>query len=121
MRFHRVPVVAAALTMIAGFFVLVGGIAFVLFGVVFAALFGFLPHFFLIGVLLGLLMMAMAVLLVTVPRFKAAWGVVTIVLSVLSLVFAFGGLVIGFIVGVVGGVLAILQPSRVPPAVLGPF
>jgi hypothetical protein len=56
------------------------------------------------GTLLGALMLN------SNPREHVTWGVVIIVFSVLSLVIG-GGFVVGMILGLIGGVLALVSES----------
>jgi Family of unknown function (DUF6114) len=101
---------AAILVAIAAFFVLLGGIVQGLLTLVIFALAGLPGHgFVLLGLLVGFLMFVMAALLWFVPRLRVAWGAVTIVLALLSLPFdALGGFILGFILALIGAVVAIV-------------
>ncbi len=51
------------------------------------------------------------------PSSAKMWGIIVLVLSILSWFTAVGGLVIGFLLGLIGGILAIVfKPSMVPGA-----
>jgi hypothetical protein len=100
------PVAAGVLTIIGGFFVLVGGVAFALLGAV-LTLFGIVSGIFLIGLLAGLLILAMGGLMLAVPSGHTVWGVLTIGLALVSILVAFGGFLIGFLLTILGGILAL--------------
>jgi hypothetical protein len=73
-----------------------------------------------LGVLLGVATIALAVLVYKLPARHQLWGSLVVALSVLSWIVALGGLLVGFLLGLVGGVLAISwKPSviTVAPAV----
>jgi len=64
------------------------------------------------GVLLGIVTIAAAVLIHERPAKHRLWGALLVVFSVVSWVGSIGGLLIGFILGLIGGVLAITwKPS----------
>jgi hypothetical protein len=60
----------------------------------------------LFGLASGIIVLASAILLMAVPNQRRTWGVLTLVFSVLSFL-GLGGFVIGAILGIVGGVLAL--------------
>ena len=60
----------------------------------------------LFGLISGAVVMASAVLLIAVPSQWKAWGVLTLVFSTLS-VLGLGGFLVGAILGVVGGIMAL--------------
>lgn len=69
------------------------------------------------GVLLGIATIALAVLIYKVPARHQLWGALVLTFSVLSWIGALGGLLLGFIMGLIGGVLAITwKPSTALPA-----
>jgi hypothetical protein len=71
-----------------------------------------------LGVLLGIAMMALSVILHMYPARHQLWGALILVFSLLSWAGAIGGLLIGFILGLVGAALAISwKPSAVPAPV----
>jgi hypothetical protein len=61
----------------------------------------------LVGVLLGIILLYSAVKLNANPSEHVAWGAVIILFSVVSLILVGGGFILGFILGLVGGILAI--------------
>jgi len=100
------PVGAGVLTIIGGFFVLIGGAAFAVLGLFFA-IFGVVSRLFLLGLLVGVLILLMGVLMVALPSAHSVWGFLTICLAVASIPFAFGGLIVGFVLTLFGGILAV--------------
>lgn len=119
------PMAAAVLTILGGFFILGGGFLVALFGAIFA-IFGFLSALFVLGILVGLLSLLTGFLMLAVPSAHVIWGVLAIVLAVASLPFAFGGFLLGFLLTLVGGFLALrwkrpsdrimtVEARRLPP------
>ncbi|MEM3403967.1 MAG: DUF6114 domain-containing protein [Nitrososphaeria archaeon] len=103
------PSVAFTLSLIGGIFVILMGLIIMAVGAV--ATFwiggiGGVVGFF--GVVCGVLMVVGAVMLYTNPEHHVAWGTAVIVFSFLSWIGAVGGLVIGFALGLVGGILGII-------------
>ena len=69
-----------------------------------------------LGVLLGIATIAVAVLMHQSPQRHQLWGGLVLTFSVISWVTSLGGLVVGFLLGLVGGVLAISwRPSTAAP------
>ena len=113
---QRVPWGAVALLIAGGFFLFLGGLLMAVFGIVFL-LFGFPGQLLFTGLLLAVLVWVMAGLLALVPGARIAWGVVVILLAILSLVFNFlGGLLIGFVLVLLGGLIAVFgrRGPRIP-------
>jgi len=113
------------LTIVGGFFILAGGLFFALVGVVFA-LFGLVSGIFLLGLLVGLLTLVMGLLMMAVPSGHTLWGIVAVILALVSIPVALGGFILGFLLALIGGVLAIrwkrpvegvitVEGRRVPP------
>lgn len=66
------------------------------------------------GIVLGAAIIIAAIMLYKNPSQNELWGALIIVFSVLSVVACMGGMGIGLILGVIGGVLAILwKPQRI--------
>ncbi|WP_176222170.1 DUF6114 domain-containing protein [Tuberibacillus sp. Marseille-P3662] len=64
----------------------------------------FIPgSFAFIGLMFGGLMLILGVLAFFYPQFSTVFGIMTIFLSVLSIMGALGGFVIGTILGIIGG------------------
>jgi Family of unknown function (DUF6114) len=100
------PVAAGVLTIIGAFFILLGGLVFALVGAIFAV-FGFVSGLFLLGLFVGFVTLIVGFLMIAVPRGHTVWGVLAIVLALVSLPVAFGGFLIGFLLTLVGGILAV--------------
>ena len=95
------PTKSLVFSLIGGIFVLIGGLTMGVGGVSGP-----------VGVLCGALVILFAVLLSANPKNHAAYGVLILLFSAFSWIGTLGGLVIGFVSGVIGGVLAIAwQPS----------
>ncbi len=60
-----------------------------------------------VGFLFGGLILIMGILDYIYPQFSTVFGVVTIFLSILSVMGALGGFVIGTIIGIIGGAMSI--------------
>ncbi|TCP20300.1 hypothetical protein EV207_15318 [Scopulibacillus darangshiensis] len=68
----------------------------------------FVPgSFVFIGLLFGGLILILGVLAYIYPQFSTVFGVITIFLSVLSVMGALGGFLIGTILGIIGGAMCI--------------
>jgi hypothetical protein len=104
--------VAGALVFLGGIFILVGGLVLAFVGTVLATVFGFVSAWFLVGVLDGVAVLAVGALLWAWPRAARPLGVVAIALAALSIPFAFGGLVVGFLLTLFGGVFAVGSRRR---------
>ncbi len=116
------PSVAFGLSFAGGIIVLLAGFIVMAIGAAFTFFIGGLggvPGLF--GVLCGILMMVGAVMLYARPSQHVAWGTVVLVFSFLSWFGALGGLLIGFILGLAGGILGIVwRPSRASQAFAAP-
>lgn len=76
---------------------------------------------FILGVVWGTLMIVGAIMLYAQPQHHLRWGIIVLVFSVLSWIGAAGGLVIGFMLGLVGGILGIVwKPAAVPSRLVSP-
>ena len=60
-----------------------------------------------VGVVMGIATIALAVMILRVPQRHQLWGALVLTFSVLSIVGSLGGLLLGFVLGIIGGVLAI--------------
>lgn len=97
---HTRPFWGAVLMMVAGMLVLGGPV-----GVLSFAL---LPGSMIwAGVLVGALLFLMGVLQLLVPSYALMTGAIGIVLSIISLLVALGGIVIGMLLGILGGSLSV--------------
>jgi hypothetical protein len=68
--------------------------------------FGFISGLFLIGLVSGIIITIGAVMLNARPSEHNAWGMIILVFSIISLL-GMGGFLVGAILGIVGGALAI--------------
>ncbi len=119
------PIGAGVLTIIGGFFILLGGFVFALIGAV-LAVFGFVSGVFFLGLLVGFLTLIVGFLMLAVPAGHTVWGVLAVVLALVSIPVALGGFLIGFLLTLIGGVLALtwkrpvdrvitVEARRIPP------
>jgi hypothetical protein len=117
------PTAAFVLSLIGGIFILLWGLLIAAIGVAAEnASLGFYGSGAVwIGVtetLLGLLVIIFGVLLYILPEHHVALGVLVLLCSIFSLI-GLGGLLIGFILGLIGGILGIVhKPTPTPPSVV---
>lgn len=64
-----------------------------------------------VGVVLGIVVIVAAVMLYRNPAQKTLWGVLVLVLSIVS-IFVGGGFLLGLILGVIGGILALIWKPK---------
>lgn len=64
-----------------------------------------------LGLIFGVLVLLGAILLRIKPADKKAWGIVIVVFSIPSVITG-GGFIIGFILGIIGGALALSRKSQ---------
>jgi Family of unknown function (DUF6114) len=106
---RRVPGLAILLTVAGGFFLFAGGVVMAIFGIA-VSLVGLHGEILFTGLLVALLVWVMALLMWLVPTARVAWGAVTVLLAVLSLLFNLvGGLLLGFLLTAAGGLLAVFS------------
>jgi len=103
------PTAAFVLSLIGGIFVLLAGFIVGVIGAI-ATFFvaGIGGIFGLLGMLWGIMMIIGAVMLYRSPDQHTGWGIVILVASILSWFGSAGGLVIGFLMGLIGGILGII-------------
>ncbi len=88
----------------------------------FLAVFGFaFAWLFFLGLVVGILLIVMGVLALARPEMKTAWGAIIVVLAFVSLPTALGGLILGFILTLIGGILVLVHkpPTMVAYAPMG--
>ena len=118
------PTAAMVLSLIGGIFVLIGGAILAAAGGLLASLAivggGLVFVFGIVGIVFGILMIVGAIMMYTNPASHTMWGAIVLVLSILSWVFAIGGIFIGFLLGLIGGILALVfKPSMGPTMMPG--
>jgi hypothetical protein len=70
----------------------------------------------IVGIILGMFQVLVAIMLYVNPRQHELWGALIIVFAVASILGAMGGMAVGLIMGIVGGILAILwRPLEAKP------
>jgi len=108
------PSAAFTLSLIAGIFVLLGGLIVAVIGAVFTFFaFGIGAIIGIFGIIWGVIIIVSANNLRAHPEQHVTWGVIILVFSLVSWFGGLGGLLIGFLLGLIGGVLAISwQPSQ---------
>lgn len=103
------PTGAFVVSLLGGIFILLGGIVLALFGgIATLAIGGVGALIGAAGIATGIVVIVGAVLMYSKPSSSTAWGVVILVLSIVSWVTALGGFVIGFLLGLIGGILGIV-------------
>jgi len=110
------PLAAGALTILGGLFISLGASLFAVLGVVFA-LIGLHSGVFFVGLLIGLLTVLVGLLMIAVPSGHVTWGVFAIVLALVSVPFALAGLVVGFLLTLLGGILSVVWKRPPTPVV----
>jgi hypothetical protein len=76
----------------------------------------------LLGAVWGMLAIVGAVMLYFRPQQHKTWGIIVLVSAFLSWIGTFGGLIVGFVLGLIGGILGItwnpsvIQPTLAPPS-----
>ncbi len=112
------PTSAFVLSLIGGIFVIIGGLVVAIVGAALTFFIGGLGGFFgLLGIVWGILIIVFAVQLNSNPSTHSTSGALIIVFSVLSWLGSFGGLFIGFLLGLIGGILAVAwNPKAGAPA-----
>ncbi len=110
------PSTAFVLSLIGGIFIILGGIVSAVIAAVFTSLtFGLIPGasailiaLSVVGLIFGLIVLYGAIMLRSHPESAKTWGVIILVMSLLSWIGGWGGLFIGFLLGLIGGILAIV-------------
>ena len=104
---------------------LAGGVMIFIAGLILAALASFaaavtgnagILAFGWFGSICGIAIIALAVAFHSRTKFAKIGGALVIVFALVSIPFTFGGFVIGFILAIIGGILAIIWKPAPPPA-----
>ena len=124
------PTAAMVLSLIGGLCVIFGGAAIAFFGSLVSSLniagagaaSSTLLALGLVGVIMGIIMIIGSIMMYSKPTSAKMWGVIVLILAILSWVTAFGGLFIGFLLGLIGGILALtFKPTMAPGAMPPPM
>lgn len=113
------PTAAMVLSIIGGVFILLGGLAEIAVGSVISSLTlgvggGVVIGLGALGLVLGILILVFGILVHSHPEQHTLYGVLIVVFSIVSLVSFVGGFVIGFILALIGGILALtFKPTPV--------
>jgi hypothetical protein len=128
------PTAAMVLSIIGGIFVILGGAFIAFVGSLFFSIPGttgttgpsttgiasVVVIVGVIGIIMGLIMIVGGVMMNSNPQSHTMWGVIVLVLSILSWGTAAGGLFIGFLLGLIGGILALtFKPSTMGTPYMG--
>ncbi len=111
MRVEPRALLAGGFSVLGGALILANGLLVWLLGLLLAHEFGIPSSLFVIGALLGVVTIAAGVLVVFLAPVRRALGGVIVACAIASLPFAFGGFVVGFVLAMIGGTLALVRPS----------
>jgi hypothetical protein len=124
------PTAAMVLSLIGGIFVIIGG-AFLAFA---GSLIGSLSVtgasaasdtvliLGIVGVVIGIIMVVGGFMMYSNPTSTKMWGVIVLILAIVSWVTSVGGFFIGFLLGLIGGILALtFKPTMAPGAMPPPM
>ena len=126
MSSEQKPMVSFVLSLISGILTLVGGLTVTYLGMWrfefmgrmmrgYGYAFGAGPGYFspfisfmgMLGIIFGLIVIASAIMLNRRPTQHTTWGILILVFSILGIFGGLGGYLVGLILGIVGGALAI--------------
>jgi hypothetical protein len=125
------PTAAMVLSIIGGIFILLGGVVFFALASLMQLFIDTIPGLGsleidpvlllnligALGVVIGLVIIVGGVMMYLRPKSSTVWGVLILVLSIVSLFVASGGFILGFILALIGGILAIVfKPTPAMPA-----
>ena len=121
----RKPTAAFVLALIGGIFILLWGLVIVAIGLAaqsesFGLFGGDITTLGAVESTLGILVVIFGVLLFVMPDHHVVFGVLVLVFSIVSLV-GLGGLIIGFILGLIGGALGIAHKTTPDVVVVNPY
>lgn len=108
-RITRRPAAAFGLSLVGGIIILATGILFTVVGALITLPIGGAGGIFgLFGAIWGILVIASSMMLFNRPGEKLLWSALIIIFSLLSLFGAFGGFIIGMVLGIAGGILGLI-------------
>lgn len=110
------PTAAFVLSLIAAIFILLNGLVVAAIGGILALIFPEVGIALIaLGLVFGVVVLIGAIMLYAQPQQHVIWGILVLLFSIFSLVIG-GGFIIGFILGLVGGILALVWKPPVAPA-----
>jgi len=124
------PTAAMVLSLIGGLFVIFGGAALAFAGSVIgsfnvtgaASASNTVLALGIVGVIMGIIMVVGGFMMYSKPTSAKMWGVIVLILAIISWVTAIGGFFIGFLLGLIGGILALtFKPTMAPGAMPPPM
>ena len=114
------PTAAFVLSLIGGIFILLGALLWLIVGQFLAFLaidIGLGATLMgVVGIVMALIIMIGGVMMYMKPEQHVVWGVIVLILSIVSIPFSFAGAVIGFILALVGGILGLVFKPQMPMA-----
>lgn len=125
------PTAAMVLSIIGGIFILLGGVVFFALASLMQLFIDTIPGLGsleidpvlllnlvgALGVIIGLVIIVGGVMMYSRPQSSTVWGVLILVLAIVSLFVASGGFILGFVLALIGGILAIaFKSTPVMPA-----
>ena len=124
------PTAAMVLSLIGGLFVIFGGIFLAFVGSLISSLnitgtgaaSSTALGLGIVGVIMGIIMVVGGFMMYSKPTSAKMWGVIVLILSLVSWVTAVGGFFIGFLLGLIGAILALtFKPTMAPGAMPPPM
>jgi len=124
------PTAAMVLSLIGGLFVIFGGVTLAFVGSIFSGLnvsgaasaSNAVLALGVVGIIMGLVMVVGGFMMYSKPTSTKMWGVIVLILAIISWVTAIGGFFIGFLLGLIGGILALtFKPTMAPGAMPPPM
>src|SRR5207245_10509395 len=124
------PTAAMVLSLIGGLFVIFGGAALAFAGSIIgsfnvtgaASASNTVLALGIVGVIMGIIMVVGGFMMYSKPTSAKMWGVIVLILAIISWVTAIGGFFIGFLLGLIGGILVLtFKPSMAPGAMPPPM
>ena len=108
------PVAAFVLSLIGGIFVLLGGIVIAALGAALTFFIGGIGGFYgLFGIIFGIIIIVGSAMLYSNPDKHVLWGAIILVFSIVSWFGSYGGFVIGFLLALIGGILAMVWKPQI--------